>query len=59
MTTSTSDLYDRTIKLLYDIKIVQGGTALASTLRRHSIIKQYLLKHQIQDIKDLESLLEH
>lgn len=47
-------LYDRFMVLLYQIKLVQGGTSLASTLRRHSNIKSYLFTKQISILGHLE-----
>ena len=54
--TSSSDnfLYDRIINLLKEVKLVQGGTALASTLRRHKKIKDYCIAKQIVRINHIE-----
>ena len=49
-------LYDRILKLLYDIKITQGGTALYSTLRRHTKMRDYLLAKQIEQIEYIENI---
>lgn len=42
------------LQLLQDIKLVQGGTALASTLRRHPKVKKYLIEKQIDRLSQLE-----
>lgn len=47
-------LYERLLDLLEQIKLVQGGTALASSLRRHNKIKLYMIEKQIQKIKHIE-----
>lgn len=54
--TSKSDdfLYSKLLDLLEQIKLVQGGTALSSTLRRHSDIKIYLIEKQIEKIRHIE-----
>lgn len=59
--TSNKDdfLYDRFMVLLKQIRLVQGGTALASTLRRHSSIKNYLVEKQIKFISYLEETYFH
>lgn len=54
--TSTDDdfLYEKILQLLEQIKLVQGGTALASTIRRHDKIKIYLIEKQIACIEHIE-----
>lgn len=54
--TSTEDdfLYEQLLRLLEQIKLVQSGTALSSTLRRHSKIKLYMIEKQIQKINHFE-----
>lgn len=54
--TSNEDdfLYERLLELLQQMKLVQGGTALASSLRRHNKIKMYMMEKQIQKIKYIE-----
>lgn len=54
--TSNDDdfLYQKLLDLLQQIKLVQGGTALSSTLRRHNTIKCYMIEKQIQKIKSIE-----
>lgn len=47
-------LYKKLLELLYQIKLTQGATALNSTLRRHNMIKIYLLEKQINQIKTIE-----
>lgn len=47
-------LYDQLLRLLYQIKIVQGVPAVTSTLRRHSTIRQYLIQKQIDKLKFME-----
>lgn len=48
------NLYNQSIMLLQQIKLVQGNTALNSTLRRHSRLKKYLLQKQIDYLQTLE-----
>lgn len=54
--TSSDDnfLYDRLLDLLYQIKLVQGGTALSATLRRHNKIKTYLVSKQVDLLNHIE-----
>lgn len=52
-------LYDRFMILLQQIKLVQGGTALASTLRRHIKIKNYLIDKQSSILNHLEETYFH
>lgn len=54
--TSNEDnfLYDQLLRLLYQIKIVQGVPAVTATLRRHSSIKQYLIQKQVDKLKFIE-----
>ena len=47
-------LYEKLTRLLEQIKIVQGGTELAYTLRNHQNIKLYLISKQIEKIKHIE-----
>ena len=47
-------LYSKLLDLLKEIKLVQGGTALSSSLRRHNQIKLYLIEKQIYKIKEIE-----
>lgn len=55
LTSSEDDfLYEQLLRLLYQIKLVQSGTALSSTLRRHSKIKIYMIEKQIEKIKHIE-----
>ena len=55
LTSSEDDfLYDQLLRLLEQIKLVQSGTALSSTLRRHNKIKLYMIKKQIEKIKYIE-----
>lgn len=55
ITSSEDDfLYQQLLRLLYQIKLVQGGTALSSTLRRHTSLKIYLIEKQIEKIKTIE-----
>lgn len=49
-------LYERILKLLYDIKITQGGSSLYATLRRHDKIKNYLIAKQIEQITKIEDI---
>lgn len=48
------ELYDFAISLLREIKLTQGGTALSSTLRRHSDLKNFLIDRQKLKIKQFE-----
>lgn len=53
--TSDDDyLYEYLLTLLQQIKLVQGGTALSATLRRHNKLKTYLIEKQIEKIKHIE-----
>ena len=54
--TSNDDnfLYDRLIVLLQQIKLVQGGSALPPTLRRHKAIKSYLMEKQKSKLNYIE-----
>lgn len=47
-------IYESLLTLLKQIKLVQGGTALSSTLRRHNKLKLYLIEKQIARIKHIE-----
>ena len=47
-------LYDYLLKLLDQVKLVQGGTALSSTLRRHSKIKNYMIEKQRLKLNNIE-----
>lgn len=53
-TPSDDSLYLSLINLLNQIKLVQGATALNSTLRRHKDISIYLISKQIDKIKFIE-----
>lgn len=59
--TSKNDnfLYDELILILQQIKLVQGGTSLASTLRRHSKVKNYLVEKQRKKLGYLEETYFH
>ena len=52
-------LYILIIQLLEQVKIVQGGTNLAYTLRNHPNIRDYLLSKQIQKMNDFDSTYFH
>lgn len=47
-------IYDRIIKLLYEIKLVQGASFLNSTIRRHKKIRDYLHDKQVEKITNIE-----
>lgn len=47
-------LYEYLLALCQEIKLVQGGTALSSTLRRHNKLKIYMIQKQIEKIKHIE-----
>lgn len=49
-------LYNKFIDLLKEIRLVQGATALTSTIRRHPKIKRYLLQKQVDRLGSLESI---
>lgn len=49
-------LYSWLLDLMEQVKLVQGGTALASTLRRHSTIRKYMIQKQIDKLDYIESL---
>lgn len=42
------------LQLLQDIKLVQGGSAVGATLRRHPQIKKYLIQKQIDRLSSIE-----
>lgn len=48
-------LYSQLIRLCEQVKLVQGATALNSTLRRHSKIKSYLIQKQVEQLSLIES----
>lgn len=55
LTSSDDDfLYNRLLELLDQIKLVQGGSAIPPTLRRHKPIRDYLMEKQKQKIKYIE-----
>ena len=56
LVTSSDDdfLYVQLMRLLEQIKITQGGTELAYTLRNHKKLKNYAIAKQIQRIKLIE-----
>lgn len=47
-------LYEELGRLLHEIKLAQGGTALDATLKRHNKIRIYLISKQIDRLRDLE-----
>lgn len=47
-------LYEELGRLLHEIKLAQGGTALDATLKRHNMIRIYLISKQIDKIRDIE-----
>lgn len=47
-------LYEELGRLLQEIKLAQGGTALDATLKRHNMIRIYLISKQIDKIRDIE-----
>lgn len=47
-------LYEELGRLLQEIKLAQGGTSLDATLRRHNMIRIYLISKQIDKIRDIE-----
>lgn len=49
-------LYFQILKLLNQIKLVQGGPALNRTLARHPFIKDYCISKQILALDDFEEL---
>ena len=54
--TSNEDdfLYDYLLELLQQVKLVQGGSAIPPTLRRHKPIRDYLLEKQKVKINHIE-----
>lgn len=56
ISTSKDDdfLYEYLLELLQQIKLVQGGTSLSATLRRHNKLKIYMIEKQIERIKAIE-----
>lgn len=51
-------IYLDSLLLLQQIKLVQGNTALNSTLRRHKILRDYLIEKQRDFISSIESSLQ-
>lgn len=47
-------LYEYVLDFLEQIKLVQGGTALSATLRRHSLLKEYMIQKQRDKIAYIE-----
>lgn len=47
-------LYLRLTKLLEELKVTLGGRDLDSTLRRHNMLKVYLMSKQIEKIRFIE-----
>lgn len=47
-------LYKELGRLLQEIKLAQGGTSLDATLKRHNMIRIYLISKQIDKIRDIE-----
>lgn len=47
-------IYDWLLDLLKQVKLVQGGTSLASTLRRHQSIKNYMIQKQKEKLDYIE-----
>lgn len=52
-------LYDRLISLFKEIRLIQGNTALNSTLRRHIKLKNYLVSKQSFILNSLEETYFH
>ena len=52
------ETYNNLIKLLKEVKLVQGNMALNSTLNRHSKVKKYLINCQIDTLQDLEANID-
>lgn len=50
-------LYDKAISLLNEIRLVQGVTALNSTLRRHPRFRNFLIDKQVIKLDNLEESL--
>lgn len=48
-------LYVDLIRFLYEIDLLQGHTALNSTLRRHSKLRNYLHNKQKEMLEEVES----
>lgn len=51
------EIYEQLMNLLTDVKLVHSPEGLASTLRRHPKIKQFLTDYQKREIIDIESNL--
>ena len=47
-------VYDSVISLLEEVRLVQGNTALNSTLRRHPKIRDFLIEKQRRALNRLE-----
>lgn len=55
----TAQLYMKAIELLQQVKLTQGNTALNSTLRRHTTLRKFLLKVQVDRLNWLEETLDN
>lgn len=56
ITSSDDDfLYNRILKLLSEIKLAHGGNFLASSLRKHPVIRTYLRDKQSKILINIES----
>lgn len=47
-------IYSKFLELLQQIKLVQGGIALDSTLKRHKDLRSYLVSKQIDLLSSYE-----
>lgn len=55
ITSSDDDfLYLKLINLLNQVKLVQSGSAIPATLRRHKAIKDYLISKQKDQLAKIE-----
>lgn len=55
LTNSRDDfIYERILKLLYEVKLVRGGTDLAYTLRNHKRIRDYCKAKQSSALLSIE-----
>ena len=51
-------LYNNCIQLLNDIRLTDGPMAVSSTLRRHPLIKTFILTQQRERMEYLEQTIE-
>ena len=51
-------LYQNSIQLLDEIRLVEGPVAVSSTLRRHPLLKTFIHSQQMERMDYLEKTIE-